>query len=290
MINYVSGIVFVVLWLAGAAIVVPMADARPVMAALVAVAWTLADWIVAAAIRIAAQWERGVVFRLGKLSGVRGPGLYTVIPLIDQVRVVDTRVRAINITKQQVITKDNVPISIDGVLFYRVTDAASAVTKVQDHQSAILLYARTSLRDVIGQYSLDQVLTAQESISRSIQEGVESNAKEWGVDVTGIKLLELEVPDELRKMMSRQASAEREKRATIIKADGDREAAENLAAAAKTMAASPGAMQLRTLQTLDGLGPTASNTVVLAVPINVMDALNSFNAWMQEHRSEPPKA
>jgi regulator of protease activity HflC (stomatin/prohibitin superfamily) len=290
MINYVSGIVFVVAMLVEAVVVVPMMEGHPGTAVVIGLVWTLVNAGIAAAIRIAAQWERGVVFRLGKFSGVRGPGLYIVIPLIDQVRVVDTRVRAINIAKQQVITKDNVPISIDAVLFYKVEDAASVVTKVQDHQYAILLYARTSLRDVIGQYTLDQVLTAQESITRSIQTGVETISKDWGVDVTGIKLLELEVPDELRKMMSRQASAEREKRATIIKADGDREAAENLAAAAKTMAASPGAMQLRTLQTLDGLGPTASNTVVLAVPINVMDALNSFTTWMQERRGEPPKS
>jgi regulator of protease activity HflC (stomatin/prohibitin superfamily) len=131
--------------------------------------------------------------------------------------------------------------------------------------------AQTALRDVVGGMTLDDVLAERERIEKLIQESVEKNAQEWGLDITGIRLLDIELPEELKKMISRQAAAEREKRATITKAEGDKLAADNLAAAAATMSASPGAMQLRTLQTIDGLGPTASNTVVLAIPIEVME-------------------
>jgi len=145
---------------------------------------------------------------------------------------------------------------------------------VQSYSYAISQYAQTSLRDVIGQMSLDQLLVEREAIGKAIAENVEKDIVGWGLEVTGIRIQDINMPEELKKMMSRQASAEREKRATITKAEGDREASTNLAAAAKTMAASPGAMQLRTLQTIDGLGPTSSNTVVLAIPIDVMDAVH----------------
>jgi len=288
-INYVSGIVFVVGLVITGVLCAPLLEARPGLAVLTGLAGLVIDSAVASSIRIAAQWERGVVFRLGRFLGVRGPGIYLIIPLFDQVRMVDMRVRAVNIDKQQVITKDNVPMSIDGVLFYKGEEAEHAVIRVQDHRQAIQLNARASLRDVIGQYTLDQVLTEQEAIGRSIQDAAGKETKEWGLIVTGLKLLELEVPEDLKKMMSRQASAEREKRATITKAEGDREAADNLSLAARTMAASPGAMQLRTLQTIDGLGPTASNTVVLAVPINIMDAINQINEWMKDEQRDPAK-
>ena len=160
---------------------------------------------------------------------------------------------------------------------------ADAVIKVQDYRHAIAQYAQTSLRDVIGQMTLDQLLVEREAIGKEIGKNVEKDIVGWGLEVTGIRIQDIDMPEELKKMMSRQASAEREKRATITKAEGDREASANLAAAAKTMAASPGAMQLRTLQTIDGLGPTASNTVLLAIPIDVMDALNRVSR--RRHRT-----
>ena len=191
--------------------------------------------------------------------------------------MVDTRVLAVHIPKQQVITRDNVPVTIDAVLFFRVVNAADAIIMVQDYRYIILQYAQTSLRDVIGQMTLDQLLTEREQIAKSIEAHVEKDTKGWGLEVTGLRIQDVDMPEELKKMMSRQASAEREKRATITKAEGDKEAAVNLAAAARTMAESPGAMQLRTLQTIDGLGPTASNTVVLAVPVELMDVAARLN-------------
>jgi regulator of protease activity HflC (stomatin/prohibitin superfamily) len=213
------------------------------------------------------------VFRLGKFKDMRGPGLFYIIPLIDQLRLVDTRVRALDIPRQQVITRDNVPVSINGVIFFRVNNAADAIVFVQDYAFAISQYAQTALRDVIGQMTLDELLAEREAIGKAIEQNVEKETKGWGLEVTGIRIQDVDMPEELKKMMSRQASAEREKRATITKAEGDKLAALNLAEAARTMAQSPGAMQLRTLQTVDGLGPTASNTVVLAVPVEIMEAV-----------------
>jgi regulator of protease activity HflC (stomatin/prohibitin superfamily) len=275
MVNYISGLVFVVLAVLGVLILIPIAQTDPVIAAFFGFSWMLGDIILSSAIRIAAQWEKGVVFRLGKFSSIKGPGLFLIIPLIDQVRMVDTRVLAIDIPQQQVITKDNVPVSINGVLFFKVANAADAIIKVQDYRYAISQYAQTSLRDVIGQMTLDQLLVERESIGKEIQTNVEKDTHDWGLDVVGLRMQDINMPEELKKMMSRQASAEREKRATITKAEGDKEAAINLAVAARTMAESPGAMQLRTLQSIDGLGPTASNTVVLAVPIDIMEGINA---------------
>jgi regulator of protease activity HflC (stomatin/prohibitin superfamily) len=276
MINYISGLVFVVLGIIGAAIGIAIGLVSPGIAVLFAVVWFVADLIAASSIKLAAQWEQALVFRLGKYHSIRGPGLFVVVPLVDQVRMIDIRIRATDIPAQQVITKDNVPVTINGVFFFKVDNVADAVIKVQDYRYAISQYAQTSLRDVIGQMTLDQLLVEREQIGKAIEANVEKDIEGWGLEVTGIRIQDINMPEELKKMMSRQASAEREKRATITKAEGDREASDNLAAAAKTMAASPGAMQLRTLQTIDGLGPTASNTVVLGIPIDVMDAIHSL--------------
>jgi regulator of protease activity HflC (stomatin/prohibitin superfamily) len=233
--------------------------------------------LIAAAIKVANQWERGLVLRLGRYVGMRGPGLFLIAPIFERVRLVDLRVQTHDIRRQEVITRDNVPLAINGVLFFKVVKVEDAIMKVQDYWFAVGQLAQTALRDVAGGMTLDEVLAERERIEKMIQEIVEKNAAAWGLEIEGIRLLDIELPEELKKMISRQAAAEREKRATITKAEGDKLAAENLAAAAKTMSASPGAMQLRTLQTIDGLGPTASNTVVLAVPIEVMDLVRKFS-------------
>lgn len=284
MVNYVPAIVFVFLMAPGL-LVWGALRGSPGRAAITLAAWTLASALLAAAIRLAAEWERAVVFRLGKLHEVKGPGLFAVIPLIDWVRLIDTRVQALQIARQQVITKDNVPVSIDGVLFFRVADAAQAVVRVQDFRFAISEYARTSLRDVVGQMSLDALLAEREQIEAAIGSHVEKDTRAWGLHVEAIRMEDIDMPEELKKMMSRQASAEREKRANITKAEGDRDAAINLAQAARTMRESPGAMQLRTLQTIDGLGPTASNTVVLAIPVEVMNVLHGTAGLLEQRRT-----
>ncbi len=285
MINYISGLVFVILLVVGALVLVPVGMETPGLAAALAGGWLITDIIVASAIHVAAQWEKGVVFRLGRFSSVKGPGLFFIIPLIDQVKLVDTRIRAMDIPAQQVITRDNVPVKINGVIFFKVEQVQDAIIKIQDYRYAISQYAQTSLRDVVGQMSLDQLLGEREEISKAIETAVERDTSGWGLEVTGIRIQDIEMPEDLKKMMSRQASAEREKRATITKAEGDREAATNLAHAAKTMRESPGAMQLRTLQTLDALGPTASNTVVIALPMNLIEAIDAVKHAVNAHTS-----
>jgi regulator of protease activity HflC (stomatin/prohibitin superfamily) len=281
MINYISGLVFVILMVLGALVLIPIGMETPALAATLAGGWLIGDIIISSAIHLAAQWEKGLVFRLGRFSSVKGPGLFFIIPLIDQVKLVDTRIRAMDIPAQQVITRDNVPVKINGVIFFRVEHVQDAIIKIQDYRYAISQYAQTSLRDVVGQMTLDQLLGEREEISKAIESAVERDTSGWGLEVTGIRIQDIEMPEDLKKMMSRQASAEREKRATITKAEGDREAATNLALAAQTMRESPGAMQLRTLQTLDGLGPTASNTVVIALPMNILEAIDAFKASVQ---------
>jgi regulator of protease activity HflC (stomatin/prohibitin superfamily) len=276
MINYISGLIFTILLIVGGGVAFTMGMANPIVGFLVGAGWLVGDVILASGIQLAAQWEKGVVFRLGQFSAIKGPGLFFIIPLVDQVKLIDTRIRAMDIPAQQMITKDNVPVKINGVIFFKVDQVADAIIKVQDYKYAIAQYAQTALRDVIGQMTLDQLLSEREQIAKMIETAVEKDTVGWGLEVTGINIQDVDMPEELKKMMSRQASAEREKRATITKAEGDKEAAFNLAAAAATMATSPGAMQLRTLQTIDGLGPTASNTVVLAVPVDLLDAVQSL--------------
>jgi len=232
--------------------------------------------VLASAIRIAAEWERGLVFRLGKYHGIRGPGLFVVLPFFDSVRKVDTRIRTLDIPHRQAITQDNVPLRIDGVIFMRVDDPAMAVIRVQNYEEALQEYARTALRDIVGAMTLDQILVDREGLGKRVEEMVETEIDGWGLEVAGIRIQDIELPEDLKRVMARQASAEREKRATITKAEGDRDAAANLAQAAKTMASSPGALQLRTLQTLDGLGSSSSNTVVLTVPTEVYEAIRAI--------------
>ena len=199
------------------------------------------------------------------------------IPIVDRAIFADTRVITMDIPTQQVITKDNVPVMVNGVLYFSVAKVEDAILNVQTYRVAMMQFAQTVLRDVIGEMMLDELLAERERISQQIEGAVEVQAKKWGLKVETIKIQDIDMPEELKKMMSRQASAEREKRANITKSEGDKLAAQNLSEAAKTMSESRGAMQLRTLQTVDGLGPTASNTVVLALPLDIMEAFQTFN-------------
>jgi regulator of protease activity HflC (stomatin/prohibitin superfamily) len=231
--------------------------------------------ILISGIRIAAQWERGIVLRLGKFKTVRGPGIMYIFPYIDNVRYVDLRILTLNIPSQQVITKDNVPAKIDGVLFFNVADVEKAVLEIQDFRFAIAQYAQATLRDVVGGLSLDELLSEREQIQKKICEVVEQRVKDWGLHLDSIRLQDIEMPEDLKRIMSRQASAEREKRATITKAEGDKIAATNLAAAAAIMEQTPGAMKLRTLQTIDGLGAGPANTVVM-FPMELTENLKNI--------------
>lgn len=280
--SYIEGAIFLVCLVISLALAVSVGQTHPGIGTLIGAAGVIASGLAAAAVKVANQWERGLVLRLGQFQSIRGPGLFFITPIIDRVRMVDTRVLAIDIPRQEAITKDNVPVTINGALFFRVLSVEDAVMKIQDYIYGISLLAQTALRDVVGGMVLDELLSERERIGKMVEHAVEVESKDWGLHVTGIRLMDIDMPEDLKRIMSRQAGAEREKRATITKAEGDRLAAENLAAAAATMLTSPGAMQLRTLQTLDGLGPTASNTVVLAIPVEVLQLAQRFSKGVGE--------
>lgn len=276
-INYLSGIVFFLICAVGFFLIAPLFYVYGIFATITYGLVVLIAMIISSAIKIAAQWEKAVVLRLGKYIATKGPGLFLIIPFIDEISVVDTRVLTMDIPKQQVITKDNVPASINGVLYFRVEDPRRAVIEVQNFRYAMSQFAQAALRDIVGGVNFDDLLAEREQIGKEIERIVEKESDAWGLRVTGIRIMDIDIPEELKKMMSRQASAEREKRANITKSEGDKLAAYNLSDAAKTMIASPGAMQLRTLQTLDGLGPASSNTVVFALPVELYDLVKKFS-------------
>jgi regulator of protease activity HflC (stomatin/prohibitin superfamily) len=253
-----AGVLALLLWLAveNGMLMPPPAI---IIGAIVIVLWK----VFVGGIRVAAQWERGVILRLGSFQAVRGPGLLYVIPVLEYVRFLDTRTLVFNIPAQKVITRDNVPASIDGAVFFMVRDAERAMISIQDYRFAMAQYSQATLRDVVGGLTLDELLSERQQIQARIGEIVEERIKDWGLHVDSIRLQDIELPEDLKRVMSRQASAEREKRATITKAEGDKLAAVNLTAAANIMKENPVAFQLRTLQTVDGLGASPSNTVVL---------------------------
>ena len=225
-------------------------------------------------LRVASQWEKGVILRLGRFVGTRGPGIFYVIPGLETVSFVDTRLLTLEIPAQRAITKDNVPIQIDGAIFFQVIEPGLSIVEVQDYRYATSQYAQAALRDAVGQLLLDELLQEREQIQESVALILDKRLASIGVHVDSVRILDVDVPEDLKRMMSRQASAEREKRATITKAEGDKLAALNLAEAASTMLNSPGAMQLRTLQSIDGLGGSPSNTIVL-FPIEMLELVRS---------------
>jgi len=285
----VSSLLFVLSVLTGAAIGVVMIGTGeghdPLAFALPFGAGILVGIFLAASVKVVAQWERMIILRLGKFHALADPGLRLLVPIFDTPIFVEMRVQTVDVSRQQAITQDNVPVLVNGVIFFKVVQPEPAALQVENYRQAILRLAQATLRDVVGKLSLDELLSHQERLESEIARNVEAASKAWGLHVEAIKLEDIDVPEELKKMMSRQASSEREKRATIIKAEGDRQAATALAEAAATMAQSPGAMQLRVLQTLDGLGPSSSNTVVLAVPLEIVETFRAYVASTQRGRN-----
>ncbi len=227
-------------------------------------------------VRIVMEYERGIRFTLGKYSGLMNPGVNFLIPFIQTYRKVDVRIKTIDIPKQEVMTADNVPVSVNAVVYFKVADPKKAVLDIQDYIYAVSQYAQTALRDIIGGSTLDQVLTNREKIAEEIEVLVDKETDEWGIDVTAIKIQDVELPQELKRTMAKQAEAEREKRATIIKAEGEVIASKNLQKAAITLASAPGALHLRTLNTLNDLSSDQSNTVIFAVPLEILSAFEKI--------------
>ncbi len=234
-------------------------------------------FLIIKSIVIVNQYERGIVLTLGTYSYTLGPGLKLVVPLFQRVIKVDIRINTIDIPKQEIITKDNVAVTINAVVYFQVNKAEDAILKVRDFTYAVAQYAQTALRDVIGGIELDQLLTDRQKISDEIQAIVDAETAGWGVDVTGIKLQDVAVPDNMKRVMAKQAEAERERRATIIRAQGELTASENLKKAMENMSAS-GAISLRTLQTIENATNGPNNTTIFGLPVEILEGFKKLTS------------
>jgi len=232
--------------------------------------------VVLRSVRLLYEYERGVVFTLGKYAGMRDPGLTLIIPILQTMEKVDMRIKTAEIPRQEVMTKDNIPMLVNAVVYFKVIQPEDAIIKIEDYAFAIRQYTQAALRDVIGNSEMDFVLTEREQIAESIKEIVDSETDGWGIDVESIKIQELELPAEMKRAMAQQAEAERERRAVIIASQGELEASKRLQEAAETMARSPGAMHLRTLQTIRAIAADPSEKIVLFVPSDLGQALMSL--------------
>lgn len=226
-------------------------------------------------LKVINQYERGIVLTLGSYSYTLGPGLKMIVPIFQRVIKVDIRITTSDIPQQEVITKDNVPVGINAVVYFQVTKPEDAILKIQDYSYAVTQYAQTALRDVIGGVELDTLLTERQKIADEIKAIVDKETVDWGIDVTSIKIQDIELPADMKRAMAKQAEAERERRATIIRSQGELSASENLKKAMEQMAKS-GAISLRTLQTIEATTANPSNTVVFALPIQVLEGLKKL--------------
>ena len=227
-------------------------------------------------IKVINQYERGVVLTLGKFTGTRAPGLRVVVPIFQKLMRVDVRSTPIDVPKQEIITKDNVTAGVDAIVYFRVIDAPRAVLETTNYVYATSQFAQAALRDVTGNFELDELLSKREEISSKIKEIVDSQTDQWGIDVENVKIQNIELPADMKRAMAKQAEAEREKRATIISSEGEVLAAENLTKAANMMAGTPGALHLRTLNSINDISSDQSNTIVFAVPMEVLRAIDGI--------------
>lgn len=245
-----------------------------VLIALVVVAAVLA----VASIRIVREYQRVVVFRLGRLRGERGPGLVLIIPLVERTRWVNLQVDTADIPPQDLITKDNVTIRVEAAVFFRVVDPVKAVVAIRDYQHGVLRIAQTTLRATLGQHELDDLLAHQPAINQLLKEVIDAATEPWGVNVVKVETKDVDLPDTMKRAMARQAEAERERRAKVIAAEGEFQAAERLSQAAGVIAREPGALTLRTLQTLAEVATEHNSTLVLPIPIDVLEAVRRVSA------------
>lgn len=233
-------------------------------------------------LRIINQYERGVVLTLGKYTGTYTPGLRWILVGIQKMIKIDMRISTVDIPRQEAITKDNVPVGINAVLYFRVVKAEDAVLKIENYSYATSQYALAAMRDIVGGVELDNLLTERESIAEKIKKIVDVETDPWGIDVTAIKMQDVELPAGMKRAMAAQAETEREKRAIIIKAEGELKAAENLQKAAEVLGAVPGGLSLRTLGTIDKLQPDPSKTIIFALPVEILEGLKSIVASRKE--------
>ncbi len=231
--------------------------------------------LLSAAIKIVQEYERGVIFRLGRFVGVKGPGLFLIIPIVDRMVKVDLRVVTLDVPSQEAITRDNVTVKVNAVAYFRVVDPAAAVINVEDYRRATSQIAQTTLRNVIGQSELDEILAHREKINAELRRIIDEATEPWGVRVEIVEIKDVELPPGMQRAMARQAEAEREKRAKIIHAEGEFQAAQTLAEAADVISRSPAALQLRYLQTLTEIAVEQNSTIIFPVPLELLNIFMS---------------
>jgi len=234
-------------------------------------------FILLISIRQINQYDRGVKFTFGKFTGIMNPGWRLVFPIFQFYKKVDIRVKAVDVPDQEAITKDNISVSVNAVIYYKVSDATKAVIEVEDFYYAISQLAQTTMRNVVGEVDLDQLLANRETIAEKIRLIIDQASDQWGLKVDAVELKDVKLPEEMKRVIGKQAEAEREKRSVIIKAEGEVTASENLAKAAHTLATSNGALHLRTLQTINDVSSDQSNTIIFAIPLEVLRAFEKIS-------------
>ncbi|MGC9317106.1 MAG: slipin family protein [Armatimonadota bacterium] len=232
--------------------------------------------VILSGIKVVKEYERGVIFRLGRLVGARGPGLFYVIPIIEQMVKVELRVITYDVPRQEVITRDNVTISVNAVLYFRVHDPEASIVQVQDFMRATAQIAQTTVRSVIGESELDEVLAERDKINETLQRIIDDHTDPWGIKVTAVEVKDVELPEEMRRAIARQAEAERERRAKIIAAEGEFQASKRLSEAADIIGAHPPALQLRFLQTLVEISAEKASTVVFPLPMELFEVMQQL--------------
>lgn len=230
-------------------------------------------FILLISIRQVSEYERGIKFRFGKFKKIMKPGWNIVLPIIESYQKIDIRTKAVDVPEQDAITRDNVSIKINAVLYYKVFDASKAVIAVERYQYAVGQLAQTTMRNAVGAVSLDELLSERDKISSEICKVIDEATDPWGIKVENVELKDIKLPEEMQRVIAKAAEAEREKAAVITKSVGEKEAADNLAKAAEVMSSSPGALHLRTLSTLNDLSSDKSNTVIFAIPVEILEAL-----------------
>ena len=232
--------------------------------------------IILASIRQINEYQRGILFRFGKFHKVLGPGWHVILPIFFSCRKVDIRTKTVDVPEQEAITRDNVSIKINAVLYYKIFDAAKSILAVENFNYAVSQLAQTTMRNVVGSVSLDELLTEREKLSTEICKIVDQETDPWGIKVENVELKDIALPEEMKRVIAKVAEAEREKLAVITKAAGEVEASHNLAQAAQIMSSAPGALHLRTLSTINDLSSDQSNTIIFAIPIGGLEAIKGF--------------
>ena len=232
--------------------------------------------LILASLRQINQYERGVKFTMGRYTGIMEPGWRIVIPIFQSYRKVDMRIKAVDVPDQKAITRDNVSVTVNAVIYYKVSSAEKAIIEVEDFYYAISQYAQTTMRNIVGEVTLDELLASREKIADRIREIVDKETDAWGLKVNNVELKDVSLPENMERTIAKQAEAEREKRAVIINSEGEVAAAKNMSQAAAMLSAVPGAMHLRTLQSINDVSSDASNTIIFTVPLEILKAYTGF--------------